>query len=144
MGNLLNRDALLAKQTLKIEKVEFDDGDYVFVREMTGHERDVFENSLLKKIRNSKGDILRYEQSTEDFRAKLAVLTICDDKGESILQPGDYPLLSKNMGIKKLETIINKAQELNKISDEDKENLLKNSEVGLADNSNSDFAGNLA
>jgi hypothetical protein len=141
-GNLLNRDALLAKEDLQIVKVGFEDGNFVFVRQMTGHERDVFEQSLLKKNKDSKGTIISYEQATEDFRAKLAVVTVCDEEGKSILQPGDYPVLSRNMSAKKLETIINKAQELNKISEEDKEGLVKNSEVGQADNFNSDSVEN--
>lgn len=138
---LLNREALLSKEKLEIVKVEFDNGDFVFVRQMTGHERDAFEASLLRKVKDAKGTI-SYEQATEDFRAKLAVLTLCDEEGNPLLQPNDYPVLSKNMSAKRLETIINKAQELNKISEEDKEGLVKNSVVGQADNSNSDSAEN--
>jgi len=141
MKNLLNKEALLSKEELQIEKVEFDNGDYVYVRQMTGHERDAFEQSLLKKVRDGKGNIT-YEQATEDFRAKLAVITLCDDKGVSLLEPKDYMTLSKNMSAKRLETIINKAQELNKISEEDKEGLVKNLEVGLADNSSSNSVEN--
>jgi hypothetical protein len=144
MGNLLTKEGLLVKEELKRVKVEFEDGNYVFVRQMTGHERDVFEQSLLKKNRDSKGTIISYEQATEDFRAKLAVVTLCDDEGKAILEPKDYPALSRNMSAKKLEKIINEAQKLNAITEEDKEAIVKNSEVGLADNSNSDSAENLA
>lgn len=142
VGKFLGKDALLAKEKLQIEKVEFDDGDYVFVRQMTGHERDAFEQSLLRKIRDKKGTVISYEQATEDFRAKLAVLTVCDEAGAPVLEQKDYILLSKNMSAKRLETIINKAQELNKISEEDKEELVKNFEVGLEDNSSSDSVEN--
>jgi hypothetical protein len=137
MGNLLNRSQLLEKEELQIEKVEFEDGNFICVRQMTGHERDLFEQSLIRKIKDSKGNIT-YEQATEDFRAKLAVVTVCNEKGESILLPGDFSLLSKNMSAKRLETIINTSQKLNAITEEDKENLVKNLEVGQADNSNSD------
>jgi hypothetical protein len=126
MGLLLGRDALLAKETLEVAKVEFDNGDFVYVRQMTGHERDTFEQSLLKKYRDKKGMITSYEQATEDYRAKLAVVTLCDEAGVLIMQPGDYPLLSRNMSAKRLETIVNKAQELNKISEEDQEAAIKN------------------
>jgi hypothetical protein len=137
MGNLLSRNQLLEKEELTIEKVTFEDGNFICVRQMTGHERDLFEQSLIKKIRDAKGNIT-YEQATDDFRAKLAVVTVCNEKGESILLPGDFPLLSKNMSAKRLEKIINTAQKLNAITEEDKENILKNSEVGQADNSGSD------
>jgi hypothetical protein len=142
MGNLLSREALLTKEKLEIVKVEFEDGDFVYVRQMTGHERDIFEQSLLKKNRDKKGVIIGYEQATEDFRAKLAVITVCDEKGDLLFEPNDYPILSHNISAKRLETIINKAQEINKISEEDKEALVKNLEVGQADNSNSDSVEN--
>ena len=142
MGELLNRTKLLEREDLQIEKVEFENGDFVFVRQMTGHERDTFEQSLLKKKRDNKGTIIGYEQATEDFRAKLAVVTMCNEKGDLLLQPADYMLLSTSMSAKRLEKIINVAQGLNAISEEDKENLVKNSEVGLADNSNFDSVEN--
>ena len=141
-GVLLNRDALLAKEELTIEKVEFDNGDFVYVRQMTGHERDLFEQSLLKKNRDAKGIVVSYEQATEDFRAKLAVVTLCDEAGNSILEPKDYPILSRNMSAKRLETIINKAQKLNAITEEDKEAIVKNSVADQVGSSNSDFAEN--
>ncbi len=126
MGKQLDKKSLLAKQDFLKMKVEFENGDFVWVREMSGHERDVFEQSLVRKLRDKKGAIVGYEQATEDFRAKLAVCTICDEEGNLILEPKDYPTLSYNMGAKRLETIINEAQKLNKISEEDKEGLIKN------------------
>ena len=136
MGNLLSREQLLTKEKLEIVKVEFEDGNFVYVRQMTGHERDTFEQSLLRKTQDSKGKV-NYEQATEDFRAKLSVCTVCDESGELILQPGDYPKLSRSMSAKKLETIINKASEINKISEEDKEGIIKNSVADPANNSSS-------
>ena len=138
MGELLKRSKLLEREELAIEKVEFEDGNFIYVRQMTGHERDSFEQSMLKKYRDNKGNVVSIEQVTEDFRAKLAVQTACDEKGELIFLPSDFPILSKNMSAKKLEKIINVAQRLNAITEEDKEGIIKNSEVGPADNSNSD------
>jgi hypothetical protein len=142
MGNLLDRSQLLAKEELEIVKVEFENGDFVYVRQMTGHERDTFEQSLLKKTRDKKGTVISYEQATEDFRAKLAVVTLCDEKGNLIMEKGDYIALSRNMSAKRLETIINEAQKLNKISEEDKEELVKNLEAVPDGNSNSDSVEN--
>lgn len=135
---LLTREDLLTKEKLDIVKVELGEGKFVFVRQMTGRERDQFEQSMLKKHRDAKGNVLSYEQVTEDFRAKLAVCTVCDEEGKLLLRTTDIAALSSNMSAKTLETIITKAQELNKITEEDKENLVKNSEVGQADNSPSD------
>ena len=121
--------------------MELGEGDIVYVRQMTGRERDQFEASLLKKKTNAKGEST-YEQNTEDFRAKLAVLTLCDEKGNSLLQPGDYSVLSQNMSAKRLEKIIIAAQKLNAITEVDKENLTKNSEADQDDNSSSGSAKN--
>lgn len=134
---LLNRESLLAKEVLQIEKVELSKDEYIYVRGMTGHERDHFEQSLLKRIKDAKGKIT-FEQSLDDFRAKLVVNTICDEQGNLILKPGDYPTLSMNMSAAKLEKIVNKSQELNAITEEDKEELLKNSEADQVGNSTLD------
>lgn len=142
MGNLMDRKMLLEKEKMEIVKVEFEDGNFVYVRQMTGHERDTFEQSLLKKNRDSKGTIISYEQATEDFRAKLAVVTVCDEQGNALLQPTDYGVLSRSMSAKRLEKIINVAQKINAITEEDKEALVKNSDADLVGNSNSDSAGN--
>ena len=142
MGNLLDRRTLLEKEKMEVVKVEFEDGNFVYVRQMTGHERDLFEQSLLKKNRDNKGTIIGYEQSTEDFRAKLAVVTICDEGGNTILQPNDYGVLSRSMSAKKLEKIVNEAQKLNAITEEAKEDIVKNSDAVQDGNSISDSVEN--
>lgn len=134
---LLSRELLLKKDVLKIEKVELGDGDFVYVRQMTGRERDRFERSLLREVTDKKGNTT-YKQQLEDFRAKLVVGVICDETGKNLLQPGDYNALSENMSAAKLEAIVNKAQELNKITEEDKENLIKNSEQVQTDSDTSE------
>jgi hypothetical protein len=142
MANLLGRDALLAKEELEIVKVDFDNGDFVYVRQLTGHERDVFEQSLIKKQRDKKGTIIGYEQSTEDYKAKIAVLSLCDAEGKVLLRPEDYIQLSRNMSAKRLEAIASKAQEINKILEADKEEVIKNSEAVQDGNSSSDSVEN--
>lgn len=137
---LLTREQLLKKDILKVERVDLSAEEHIFVRQMTGRERDRFEQSLIKEVTNKKGRIT-YQRSLDDFRAKLAVNTVCDDKGNNLFEPTDYGTLSMNMSAAKLELIVNKAQELNKISEEDKEGLVKNSESDLSDDSISDSAG---
>jgi hypothetical protein len=139
MENLLDRTKLLAKETLEIEKVDLGEGNIVFVRQMTGRERDRFEASLLRKNTDKKGNTT-FEQSTEDYRAKLAVQTLCDKEGNPLLQPEDAPILSQHMSAARLEKIINVAQRLNVIAEVDKENLIKNSEADQEDSSNSGSA----
>ncbi|MGD9163064.1 MAG: hypothetical protein PVG39_31960 [Desulfobacteraceae bacterium] len=138
---LLNKKLLLQKDTLQIKKVELGGDDYVFVREMTGRERDNFEQSLMKEVRDTKGR-RDYQSNLQDFRAKIAVNTICDENGSLILSMSDYEMLSKNMSASKLQRIVDEAQGLNKITDEDREEMTKNSSGGQAANSTSGSAKN--
>lgn len=137
MGNLLTKDLLLQKEKLEIEKVEFENGDYVYVRQMTGHERDMFEQSMLKKNKDGKGNVLSVETVMDDFRSKLAAITLCDEEGKSLLSANDYAVLGNSMSAKRLEKIINMSQKLNAITEEDKEAIVKNSKPEGEDNSNS-------
>ena len=134
MGQL-SRKELLTKEKLEVVKVNLGKGDFVYVRQMTGRERDKFEQSLIKENKNAEGG---YEKALDDFRAKLAVVTMCDAEGNLIMEQGDYSTLSQMMSAARLEKVINKAQDLNKITEEDKEAIVKNSSDGQAVNSPSD------
>ena len=119
---LLNREALLQKEDLDIVKVDLGKKEFVYVRQMTGHERDLFESSIVSL--NEAGTGL--DRKLEDFRAKLAVCTVCDADGKLVLKQADIKVLSRAMSAARLEKIVNVAQEINKISEEDKEGLVKN------------------
>jgi hypothetical protein len=139
---LLTREALLQKDDLKVEKVELSKG-YVFVREMTGHEKDVWEQSMLKqKPSGNKNKGVEYETTLEDFRAKLAVVTVCDADGNLLFKPEDAKVLNKMMSATNMERIVTAAQKLNAISEQEKEEILKNSEADQTDNSNSSSVEN--
>lgn len=139
---LLTREALLQKDDLKVEKVELSRG-FVFVREMTGHEKDVWEQSMLKqKPQGNKNKGVEYETTLEDFRAKLAVVTVCDADGNLIFKPEDVKVLNKMMSATNMERIVTAAQKLNAISEQEKEELLKNSEADQTDSSNSNSVEN--
>jgi hypothetical protein len=134
MGQL-SRKELLTKEKLEVVKVNLGKGDFVYVRQMTGRERDKFEQSLIKENKAAEGG---YEKALDDFRAKLAVVTMCDAEGVLIMEQGDYSTLSQMMSAARLEKVINKAQDLNKITEEDKEAIVKNSSDGQAVSSPSD------
>jgi hypothetical protein len=142
MGKLLTKEDLLKKEELEVVKIDFENGDWVYVRQMTGHERDMFEKSMMVKNRDKKGNVTSVETVIDDFRAKLAAITLCDEGGKSLLQPSDYMILTNSMSAKKLEQIVNVAQKLNAISEEDKEEIVKNSVAGQAGDSSSDSAEN--
>jgi hypothetical protein len=129
----LSRNALLQKEELEKVKVDLGKGEFVFVRQMTGRERDLFERSLYVFDKENK-----ITTRLADFRAKLAVVTVCDEDGKAVFFPDDYELLSKNMSAAKLEKIVNAAQKLNAITEEDKEGLIKNLDAVPDGSSNSD------
>ena len=135
---LLDRRKLLEKEKLEVIQVDLGDDEFVFVRQMTGRERDRWEESLIKEVKDEDGHIESYKRSMDDFRAKLVVNCVCNEKGENLLQHDDYELLSQNMSARKLEKIVNVAQRLNKISEEDKEALVKNLGAGQAGSFSSD------
>ena len=137
---LLDREKLLKKGQVKIEKVDFDDGDFVYVRQMSGRGKEHWERSILKEVRDENGTLKDYERNLEDLRAKLAVCTVCDEKGTLLLKPEDYAVLSQNMGVDRLEKIADKAAELNGIRPEDQKALVKNSAGGQAADSSSGSA----
>ena len=139
---LLNRKMLLKKEELQVVKVDLGKDEFVYVRQMTGRERDTFEQSLIKEVKDKEGNVTAYDRSLQDFRAKLAVCTLSNEKGESLLEPGDYEQLSMSMSAARLEKIVNEAQKINKISEEDKEALTKNSVGGQPANLPSDSASN--
>ena len=140
-AKLLDRKALLKKEELQVVKVDLGKDEFVYVRQMTGRERDTFEQSLIKEVKGKDGEAT-YERSLQDFRAKLAVCTLSNEKGESLLEPGDYELLSMSMSAARLEKIVNEAQKINKISEEDKDALTKNLGGGQPANLSSDSASN--
>ena len=142
METTLSRNSLLAKEELEKVKVDLGKGESVYVRQMTGRERDNFEQSLIKEKKDAKGNVVSYDRALGDFRAKLAVVTVCDEEGKALFLSDDYSLLSQNMSAKRLELIVNAAQKLNAITEEDKEALVKNSSAEPEDNFSSDSAKN--
>lgn len=136
---LLNREGLLRREELKIQKVEFGGGDFVYVRQMSARAKDRWEQSLLQQVTGADGKI-DYVRSLDDFKAKLAVATVCNEKGDLILSPEDFDVLSENMTASKMEKIIDAAQKLNRIDEADKEAMVKNSESDQTGGSDSDFA----
>lgn len=142
MSEFLGREGLLKKGNLAIEKVELSTG-HVFVREMTGKEKDAWETSMVKKVlTGDKKHPVEYETTLENFRAKLAVVTICDENGNLLFSTKDVELLNGVIKATDLEKIVNKAQELNGVTEEDKEVILKNSSAGQEDNSSSGSVNN--
>jgi len=120
--NSLNREKLLEKEELEVIRVDLGKDEFVYVKQMNGREREAFEKTIVSVSDDGK----KVDQTLDDFRAKLAVRTVCDENGVLLLKPDDYETLSCNMSAARLTAIADAAGELNKISEQDKEDLVKN------------------
>ena len=122
----LNREELLKKEQFKVERIDFPNGDFVFVRQMSSKMKDALENSVLNKVvKNGKTD---FEQDLTGFSAKLAALSLCDEEGNLLLSLKDADLLADNKPAEMIDRISTKAGILNGISVEAKAEAVKNSE----------------
>jgi hypothetical protein len=124
---ILDRDAILKADDIEVRELEVPEwGGSVYVRGMTGRERDQFEAGIVKqKGRNT-------EINMKNARAKLVVLCTVDENGKRIFGDADIALLA-DKSAKALDRIFSVAQELSGISREDMEELTKNSEETSSD-----------
>lgn len=81
---------------------------------MSARERDLFEVSI---VGNKAKDLL-------NIRARLAVLTLCDEQGNLIFTPEDATELGKKSA-KALDTVLPVIKRLNGMSEDDIEELKK-------------------
>ncbi len=109
----LNKEQILAMKDVKIEEIEIPEwGGSVFVKAMTGEERDSFELSIVDKKERGKVNL-------ENVRAKLCAMTICDEKGERLFSDKEIFALSKKSALA-LSRIFALAQKLNGLEDNSK------------------------
>jgi hypothetical protein len=128
---MLKKDEILKcddKPTKKVEVPEW--GGHVFVRTMSGTERDSFEQSML--VNPGKGNEANYS----NIRAKLCARTICDKGGNRLFNDSDVAALGEKSAAA-LDRIFTVAQDLNGVSTDDVEAMVKNSESGQSESSTS-------
>lgn len=120
---LLTREKILKSQDLPRRRVntpEWGKGTYVFVRAMTGAERDEFEDHITSR---QGRDV---QVNIQNIRAQLCVRTICDDEGKLIFSAEDADVLG-GKSAQVLDRIFAIAQELSGLGDDEMEKLAKNS-----------------
>lgn len=130
---LLGRNQILDAKDLQTEDVPVPEwGGEVRIRMLTGEERDAFEASMveLKKDGSAKAN-------RENVRARLLVLCIVNENGEQMFNRADIKLLGRKSA-KALERVINRANELNGISERDIEELAEGFEDAPSDGGTSD------
>lgn len=111
-------NAILNADDMKFEVVDVPEwGGKVRIRSMSGEERDAFEASIA-----GEGKVM----NTQNIRAKLAMLTIVNSKGERIFTKEQIESLGKKSAAG-LNRVYEKSAKLSAITKADVEELAKNS-----------------
>jgi len=134
-GNVTARDLsasdILAAEDRKTVKLYVPEwGGNVYLRTISGTERDEFEKTLLveRLELNAQGlPEMKEVQDLSNIRAKLLVRVLCDAEGKSIFTADHIAALGAKSAAA-LTRVYNKASELNKVSDKDIKELAGNSD----------------
>ncbi len=129
MTNYLTKDAILNANDIQREEVKVPEwGGIVLVRGLSGKERDLLEASMIKgKGKNASVNL-------ENLRAKVVARSIVDGNNNRIFEDADIPALAQKSAAA-LNRVYEVAQRLSGISQEDVDELTKNSETALSEGS---------
>jgi hypothetical protein len=120
---MLDRESVLRLRQRKVEKLDVPEtGDCVYVRQMTGAERDELE-ALMFNAETGTIHLL----NVPNRRAVIASLTLCDENGQRLFTKHDVPLLG-SLGYEFLDRVTTAALRVNGLNDTAVEDAEKNSE----------------
>ena len=110
----LTKEKILKADDLKTEKVDVPEwGGSVFVRSLTGTEREEYEVAVSRK------------ENATDLRARLCALTIVDKEGKRVFDAKDIPALGSK-SVAALIRVFRVSQKLNGLGEDDIKDLAKN------------------
>lgn len=113
---VLNKSAILSADDLKKEAIKVPEwGGSVYIRAMTGEERDAFDVSFAQGNKDFK----------TCFRARLSASCICDESGVLLFAESDIAELAKKSAAA-LDRIAARCTKINAITKDDIEDLEKN------------------
>lgn len=128
---MLTRDEMLEANDHQIVKVAVPEwGGHVHVCTITGRQRDAWEQQMV-------GDRKAGKAQMANIRASLAVLTVCDEKGDPVFRPGDVDTLGEKSAAA-LDRIFEVASKINHLGEKDVEELAGNSGGAPSADSGSD------
>ena len=109
-------------QDIGIERVDVPEwGGFVYVRGMSGRERDAFEATIIEKRGRD------FDVNLGNMRAKLAAWTIVNAAGERLFADEDVAMLAGKSGAA-LQRVFEVASRLSGLSTEDVDDLAKKSQ----------------
>jgi hypothetical protein len=118
----LNRDAILQAQDIKKEELFIPEWDgTVIIKGLTAADRDKYEAKLI--VQKGKNTTVNMKNA----RARLVMMSVVDESGAQLFTEADIAALGQKSAAV-LDRIFDVASRLSGISDEDLEELSKNSE----------------
>jgi hypothetical protein len=126
---LLTRDQILQISDIQTERVEVPEwGGAVLVITLTGAERDALEAAIVEvKGRKKKLHL-------ENTMARLVAMSVVDENGKRLFSTGDIQALGKKSSAA-LQRVCEVAQRLSGLTQDDLEEMSKNSESGQPEDS---------
>jgi hypothetical protein len=106
-------------------------GGHLFVRNLTGEERDTFEDTVIK-VRGKNREV-----NMRNFRAKLVAMAACDSAGKQLFTMSQVEALGKKNAAA-LQRVFDKASSLSGLGEEDIEQMTQ--ELGKDQNGSSGSA----
>ena len=122
MSKILNRTEILNMNDIVVQEVhvpEWGEDAIVYVKGMTGRERDQFEASLVEMRGGGTTHI-----KLENVRAKLVALTTCDESGKRLFTSKDAEELGKKSA-SALQRLFEVSQHLSGLTPADVDELVK-------------------
>ncbi len=131
MSQYLTKDQILQAQDIMFEDVPVPEwGGTVRVVTLTGNERDAIEASMIVGKGKNK------DVSLANLRAKVVARSVVDEEGKRIFEDEDIAALGRKSAAA-LNRVYEVAQRLSGITQEDVDELTKNSEAAQSDDSGS-------
>lgn len=133
-GSFLSRDELLDTDDRVIVELTIPShvpvwaGRTLYIRTMTGEERDEFEKAMI--VEGAEGQ----KVDTRFFRARVFAATVCTPQGDLIFNINDAQAISKKNSAL-LAFVFNKSAPLSGITREDEDELVKKSEAAVSEDS---------
>jgi hypothetical protein len=123
MSKLLTKNEILQAQDIQREEVPVPEwGGVVLVRGLTGKQRDGLEASMIEgKGKNANVNLM-------NLRAKLVARSVVDEDNKRVFEDADIPALTEKSAVA-LNRVYEVAQRLSGITQEDVDELTKNSEA---------------
>lgn len=132
MSQLLNRDMILQADDLRKELLEVPEwGGSVYVRGMTGTERDKLESSMLEQRGKSQ------KMNLANVRARMAAMTLCDETGKLLFTEADVRALGTKSAAA-LQRVFEAAQRLSGLTQQDIDDITQEMEENPFDDSVTD------